>query len=332
MKKSLGFLAAFVAGLLLLIAGVSSNTAAPQGEFLYYKPQLQPLRYDLSIITRSQALALFGPGPEEEHEDIIAFSQTVERAGDGLLDIALTVAEINPGEQGPETTELYLTPRGGSAYKRQEIIGNAGHTVINLLGLVKEVRGIPHFGSTYFHPENLGGPPLNIYPAMSMLYPQFPLRFLEEGDSWKVEDETTIGSAEALPIRGLGTLKHELRMTLKKDMEYTLVGYSQRGKYQTAHIVFNGVFSVEGEMITEAGGDYIEATGRSSGELYFAPAEGLLVEVSIKNELNEQKSKDGNVVHWFSPEVGMATFLAQRTAAITWLTDQDVRFLLADTD
>ena len=85
-------------------------------------------------------------------------------------------------------------------------------------------------------------------------------------------------------------------------------------------------------MITEAGGDYIEGSGKTSGELYFAPGEGLLVEVSMKTEINQQKSRDGNVVHWFDSEVSMATFLAQRSAAITWLTEQDLHLVLSDTD
>ncbi len=137
-------------------------------------------------------------------------------------------------------------------------------------------------------------------------------------------------SGEALPIRGLGTLKHELSMTVKREFDYTLEDFVQKGKYKTAHISFNGTFSMGGEMITEAGGDYIEGSGRSSGELYFAPDEGLLVEVSIKSEVNVQKSQDGHAVHWFNPEVSMAVFLGQRTHAITWLTDQTVHFVLSE--
>jgi len=173
---------------------------------------------------------------------------------------------------------------------------------------------------------------MDLYPVMSMLYPQFPMRLLKEGESWKVQDEITIESAQALPIRGLGTLKHELDMTVKKDLEYTLAGFVQKGNYKTAHIRFNGTFIMNGEMITEAGGDYIEGNGRSSGELFFAPDEGLLVEVRIKNEVNEQKSQDGHVVHWFNPQVSMAVFFGQRTSPITWLTDQNVHFVLADGD
>ncbi len=332
MKKLLGCLAALVVAWPFSGVGGSSRVAAQDGQFFTYKPQVQSLKYDLSITTQSQAVALFLEGPREEHQDKISLTQRVERAGDGLLDIALTVDDLNGKEEEPPSSELHLTPRGGSAYKRKEIVGNTGHTVINLLGEVKEMRGIPHFGSVYFHPQNLGGPPLDIYPVMGMLYPQFPMRLLHEGEEWTVQDEILIESAQALPIRGLGTLKHELNMTVKRDLEYRLAGFVQRGKYKTAHIRFNGTFSMDGEMITEAGGDYIEGTGTSSGELYFAPDEGLLVEVLIQNEVNEQKSQDGHVVHWFNSEVSMAVFFGQRTPPITWLTDQTVHFVLAQAD
>ncbi len=186
MKKSVGCLAAFAVAILLSNVRGFSQVTESDGQFFSYKPQVQPLEYALSITTQSQAVALFLPGPQEEHADLISLTQKVERTGDGLLDIALTVDKLNTIEEGPQTSELHLTPRGGSAYKRKDIIGNTGHTLINLLGVVQEVRSIPHFGSVYFHPENLGGPPLDIYPVMTMLYPQFPMRLLREGDRWKV--------------------------------------------------------------------------------------------------------------------------------------------------
>ncbi len=330
MGKSKGDLGVCAVAFLIFAGWSSAHAASGDGALLYYRPQPQPLQYNLSITTRSQAVALFGPGPQEEHEDRIRLSQKVEESGDGLLGIALTVDGINLEEPEPRARELHLNPRGGSAYRRQEIIGNTGHTLINLLGAVKEVKGIPHFGSVEFHSQNLAGPPLGIYPALTLVYPQFPMRLLKKGDSWKIKDEFTIESAEALPIRGLGTLKHELIMTVKRDLDYTLIDYVPRGKYQTVHIGFNGTFSVDGEMVTEAGGDYLDGHGRSSGELYFAAAEGLLVEVLIKSKLNEQKAKDGNAAHWFNSEVSMAVFWGQPSAAVTWLTDQDVHLVLAD--
>ncbi|MDB4444159.1 hypothetical protein N9174_02335 [bacterium] len=329
--KRFGRCVVALAGFLVLYnLSISFSFAASDGALMHYKPQPRPLKYNLSITTKSQASALFNPGPLDEQEDVISISQRSEKAGVGLLDLTLTVEGINRELEKPNARELYLTPRGGSGYKRKDILGNTGHTLINLLGGVKEARGIPHFGSVYFHSESLVGPPLGIYPILTMIHPQFPLKLLKEGDAWEVNDEIEIGSAEAIPIGGLGTLKHELSMTVKREMVYTLIGYVEKGRRKTAHIGFKGTFSMEGEMITESGGDFIEGTGRSSGEFYFVPAEGLLVEALIKSEVNEEISKHGNVVHWFNPDVGMGVFFGQRTAPITWLTQRDLHFVLVD--
>lgn len=323
-----------VPGILALMLGgqVFPYAAAPDGQLFRYKPHVQPLRYELSIDTKSQALALYVDGPKEERRDVMRVSQRVEPAGDGgLLDLVLTVEEINLRDQEPEARALALSPRGGSAYRRRDIIGNSAHRVMNLLGAVTKAGGIPHIGSTYFHPDSLAGPPLDIYPVMTMLHPQFPLDLLEEGDTWKVQDEIAIGSAEALPLRGIATLKHELTMTVRRDLEYELVGYARRGAYETAQIRFSGTFNMDGQMMTEGGGDYIEGSANSSGELYFARAEGLIVEAAIRSRINERKSQDGIVVHWFNGTTNIAMQAGQRTAEITWLTDQVVRFALADT-
>lgn len=318
----------------LLFIGVqifSSASAADEDlRLLHYRPQLKPLRYDLSIATRSQADALFETGPKEEHRDILNVNQKVERAGEDLLDIVLTVDGINDKEQVSQAREFHLTPRGGSAYKREDILGNSGHTAINLLGVVKEAKGIPHFGSVYFHPDNLSGPPLDIYAVVAIIYPAFPLKLLKNGEGWKVRDQIAFGSADALPIRGLATLKADLAMTVKREMDYQLIDYVQRGKYKTAHIRFRGSFSMDGKMTTEGGGDYIAGDGTSSGELYFAPDEGLVIEVSMKNEASERKSQDGTIVHWFNAEKSIAITTARPTPEITWFTKQDVRFALAD--
>ena len=320
-------------GILALMLGGQAfpNAAASGGQLFHYRPRIQPLQYELSINTTSQALALYVDGPQEQRQDVMRLSQRVEPAGEGLLDLVLTVEEINLRDQEPEARALELSPRGGSAYRRRDIVGNSAHRVMNLLGAVSETGGIPHIGSTYFHPDSLAGPPLDIYPVMTMLHPQFPLELLEEGDTWQVQDEITIGSAEALPLRGIATLKHELTMTVRRDLEYEFVGYVRRGAYETAQIRFSGTFSMDGQMITEGGGDYIEGTGNSSGEFYFAPAEGLLVEAAIKSKINESKSQDGIVVHWFDGTTNIAMQTGQRTAGITFLTDQVVRFALTDT-
>ena len=315
---------------LFLSVGSFSSAWASNGEILHYRPQPRPLKYVLSIAGKSHALSLWDTGPLVEQEDVLNLDQEVETVGDGLLNIMWTVQGINREQEVPKTNSIHLVPRGGSGYKRKDIIGNSGHTLINLLGAVREAKAIPHIGSVYFHPESLAGPPLDIYGIATMIYPQFPLRSLKKGDRWKIKDEITIEPAEALLIGGLGTLKHELSMTVKRDLEYTLNGYVQKGSHRAAHIGFKGTFSMEGEMITQSGGDFIEADGKCSGEYYFALEEGLLMESLVKTKVTEQKSTSGNTVHWFNAETNMAVFLGQPTAPLTWLTEKDLHFVLVE--
>ncbi len=77
MKKSVKHLLVFLAAFLFLNAGGSSNAAPSQREFFHYRPHPEPLQYNLSITTTSRAFALFGPGPQEEHEDLLRLSVRV---------------------------------------------------------------------------------------------------------------------------------------------------------------------------------------------------------------------------------------------------------------
>lgn len=330
MTTFLGRLVPLLAALPLVGGQLSFDAAAAEGEFLYYRPHSQPLRYVLSVTTRSQADALFEPGPREERTDTISLSQKVEAAGEGLLDIVLTVDDINLRDQRPKAGAYQLNPRGGSAYERRDILGNSGHTLVNHLGAVREMRGIPHFGSLYFHPDSLTGAALDLYRALAMLYPEFPLRLLTQGDRWKVKNQIPIRSAEALPIRGIATLKHDLTMTVDRDIDYEVVGYVQKGQFKTVHVRFRGTFAMDGKMALEGGTDYLAGSGTSAADLYFALGEGVLVEASMKSEVNERKSQDGEAVHWFNATQSMALSTARRTTEITWLTEQDLHFALAD--
>lgn len=299
----------------LLWSSVSSGE-----ELLHYTSHL-PLKYNLTITAKSQAEALFRPGPVEEHKDMLTLSQQVQKVGEGLLDIAYTVDEINWEEHGPSA---------GSAYKREEILGNTGHIKVNLLGKVEEAGGIPHISSRYFHRDSLDGPPLDIYRALMMLYPQFPLRLLKKGDSWKVRDKILMESAEALPIRGIATLKYELEMTVKRSIKYTLIDYVQKNGHRAAHIGFDATFSTDGTIITESQENYTEGDGSCSGELYFSVDEGILLEVSMESEVNEMKSQGGRARHWFNPEQSITIALGgYKSTPITWLTKQEIHFELA---
>jgi hypothetical protein len=328
MTRKLG--GCLIAVFLLLSVGSLPSAWASDGEILHYRPQPRPLKFVLSIAGKSHALSLWETGPLVEQEDVLNLSQKVETAGDGLLKTTWTVQGINREQEAPKTNSIHLVPRGGSGYKRKDIIGNSGHTLINLLGAVREAKAIPHIGSVYFHPESLNGPPLDIYGITTLIYPRFPLRALKEGDRWKIKDEITIEPAEALLIGGLGTLKHELNMTVKRELAYTLNSFVQKGSHRTAHIGFKGTFSMEGEMITQSGGDFIEADGKCSGAFYFALEEGLLMESLIETKVTEQKSTSGNTVHWFNSETNMAVFLGQPTAPLTWVTEKDLHFVLVE--
>ena len=102
----------------LLLVWINPGATAYGGEILHYRPQPLPLKYNLTIATKSQAMALFDEGPLEEQKDVINLSQKVVEMDAGLLQIELTVLGINRAKPEPKATELYLTPRGGAAYKR----------------------------------------------------------------------------------------------------------------------------------------------------------------------------------------------------------------------
>ncbi len=293
-----------IPAILLLSLAISVNALAVDSTLLHYKSHYSKLKYGLTMTSKSRPEALFELGPQEETEDFLTLGQRVGSASDGLLDIALTVDGINWEQHGPSR---------GSAYKREEIIGNTGHLRVNVLGKVAEASGIPHFSSIYFHRDNLSGPPLDIYRTLTMLYPQFPMRLLKKGDRWKSRDEIFIESAKALPIRGIATLKYEL----------------ERKGHRAARVGFDATFSTAGAITTEAVEHYTEGDGTSSGDLYFSLDDGILLEVMMKSELNETRSTGGRVRHWFNPEKSINILLGgQKSTPITWLTKQETHFEL----
>ncbi|MDB4444162.1 hypothetical protein N9174_02350 [bacterium] len=204
--------------------------------------------------------------------------------------------------------------------------------MIDLLGRPKEVRFLPHFGSRAFHNRSADDPVLDIYRVMLMVYPQFPLKRLRAGESWGVKDKVTMTTADVLPIRGIGVRSYELEMTVIKDFTYTFVGYVQRDGDRVAHISFKGGFSTEGSIFSASTGDYVQGSGVSSGEYYFAPDRGLLLEGSLKSRFTENKSQDGTVAKYLVPSsVGVPKrvfvyYYDQRSLPFIWRTNQTVLF------
>lgn len=310
---------------LLLSFGIPLTAFAAGGELLVFKPHSQPLKYNLMVKTHSELETnsrSFGTerGVTVEHEDVLALSQRVEKIDGGLLDIALTVDEINLIPHGPSI---------GAQYKREEIIGNSRHTTVSLLGEVQEVKGFPHFASGNYYFGGHDSAPLDFYRVMLMIYPQFPLRLLKAGDSWEVKDKITVEAADI--VGAVAAIEHNLDVKLNRRIKYTLLGYTERMGYRTAHIAFEARYGFDVSMISTYNGYYSDGSGEDTGEFYFAPEEGIVVEASIKSNPVENKSVDGMTVFvWLDGKTRIFLDLHDRTTVpLKWRTDKTISFELA---
>ncbi|MDA2934731.1 hypothetical protein MYX82_10370 [Acidobacteria bacterium AH-259-D05] len=306
-----------------LLSGVCGFILGEEGELLILKPHPQDLKYNLTIQAHSEVDTNQGHNQGsifEDHNDIMALRQKVSEAKDGLLEIELTVQEINWEEHGATS---------GKRFKREEIIGNTHRAKINLLGKIEEVESFPHFASREFYRESLDGPPMDHWRIMTMLYPQFPLNLVRKGQSWEIEDEFSIRPAEALAIAGIMPIRYDLEMVVKRTIKYTLVDYLQKMGYRTARIGFEAIFRTDGEVHGAEEGDYTEGNGKSSGEFYFAPEEGILVEATFKESVVERRARDGHFRYWISRDQSVfAEAYDQTSIPLIWRTDKTVRFAL----
>ena len=295
------------------------------GDLLAFKPYATPLDYNLSI--KTHAVIDSGPGGIQEgifrdHEDLLTLSQQVKAAEDGLLDIITTVKEINLTPYGP----IY-----GAVYKRADIPGNSQQIKINLLGEVQEAKVIPHFGSSAFWQNGEDGPPLDFYNILLMLNPRFRLGVLNIGDTWEVEDTIEPELADALPVAGRGPLQYKLMMTIRQKTKYTLLGYERQRGYRCIRIGFEAEFKTDGVMRDSHTGSYTEGNGKSDGEFFFAPKEGLLVSVSMMHHAIERLSKDGQMIRFITPEE--MVFLNsedQKSVPLPWRADRIVTLELIE--
>ncbi len=295
---------------------------AAENQLLIFKPHLEGLKYRLTIevhsvidMNSSAQGSIF-----EDHDDILTLTQKVSETDGGLLDIDLTVEDINWKEHGPTNGKMAL---------REEIIGNSHHTKINLLGEIQEVQSFTHFGSNAFYRENLDGPALDNWRIMTMLYPQFPLNMVGEGESWEIEDELLITPAEALAIADVMSVRHDFEMVVKRKIKYTLLDYVQKAGYRTAHIGFEATVRTDGEVHGSEEGDYTEGNGNSSGEFYFAPEEGILVGATFNEHIIERKAKDGHFRYYLSADKSLhAEAYDQTSIPFIWRSDKTVEFTL----
>ncbi len=298
-------------------------------ELFYYKPYEGTLHYDLTIHTH----ALLDTGlPEQygkivrDHEDIMALSQRVEETEEGLLDIATTVDKINP----LPSSRGFGPP--GVVYKREEIQGNTQHIKINLLGKVEEALVLPHIASQYFWSDGQDGPPLDFYNVLTLLNPRFPLELLDPGDSWESEDVIELEVADPLPLAGLMVIRYELEMTVQQKINYTLLDFVEKKGYRCARISFEAEFKTDGVIYGGSGnGRYVDGLGKSSGELCFAPREGILVSVSMTHHASEKLSRDGQIRTNLTPrEVIVLYAYDQTTVPLPWRSERTVSLELAE--
>ncbi|MDB4444164.1 hypothetical protein N9174_02365 [bacterium] len=315
--------------LCLLILGVCGGVFGAEGELLTFKPHAEPLKYSLNIKTHSDLETNWRTyetkrGVAVKHEDMLSLTQSVKETGDGLLDIALTVDEINLIPHGPSI---------GAQYKREQIVGNTQHIKVNLLGKVEAANGLPHFASQHYYFRGHDGPPLDMYRVMPMIYPRFPLQILKAGSRWEAKDTITVAAAEIPPMGGVAALAYDLEHKTKRRIKYTLVGFEERKGYRTAHIAFEAKYGFEASCITTYRGIYSEGSGEDKGEFYFAPKEGIVVEATIKSRAVENKSSDGQTTTmWLDPKTMIFLDLVdgQRTVPLKWRSEKTISLELAN--
>ena len=310
--------------LFLLLQGVSAAQSGAEHALLIYKPQSAPLTYDLQVTTHS-LLEVSWPRQAPitiDHEDILTISQEVTETDEGLLDVALTVDAINPLPPDREQTGL-----AGDRYQRADIVGNSQHLVMSVLGEVKEATGLPHFSSLFYYARGLDIVAFDTYRVLLMLYPQFPLRLLDVGDSWSVEDEVTVKNADT------GYLRISLNMVVDRKMTYTLAGFTERNGYRTAHITFEAEYGFDASSFAASEEFFSDGTGEDVGEFYFAPKEGVVVEASIQSKPVETKSHGGEMVrlHFDSQTSRFVNLRGDHTTVpLKWYTDKMISFQLAE--
>lgn len=314
------------AALALLAASAVLPALAVESEVLVYRPTTQSLSYQLDVESVSE---LDASNPRfdviRKHKDILGIDLKVEPAEDGLLDQVVTVTAINPRKYLP----WMFT--GGSQWKREQVVGNAQRTRIDLLGRVQKATGVFQFASSLFYGTE-DGPPLDMYRVLGMLHPQLPLRALKKGDAWQVKDEVTVAAAPSKAEAGLPQQRHEtLSAHVRRDLKYRLIDYVDHKGVQAAHIEVKGSFRRKDEAQQSTGGQYKNANGRVEGEFFIDRKKGIVLEATLKSQFYESFAEDGPTVgHWINPKQMIFLVLEEgrTTVPLGWRVKQTARFEL----
>lgn len=329
----------------LLVSGlmVWGPALAAEGDraLLAYKGQPGALTYTLTVKTNLNTLTHGGGGwrgdvVRKSHEDILGLRLEPKERSDGLIDQTLHFTSVNG-----KTKALGLSPgaREGDVpilwLKREDIVGKSQGVRMDLLGRVKEATGVPHFVSPGFHNRTSDGPPLDMYRVLVTIFPQFSLKRVSPGETWTVKDETIVREVQEEAQSGPfdPTQSHKLEAKLKRDITYTHQGFVERGGHRTAVIGITGSYAFDAKGVEPNNGHYVKGNGKLSGEYYFAPAQGIVVEVSLKNKLYQSYTFDGLLVSYFmNPKEKVSLILEDSTMPVVpWEGEQTVRLELGGT-
>lgn len=320
------------AALALGWAGVTAAATAEK-ELLIYKGQPAALAYRLEVKTHHKVFDHRGGGyrkktPERSHHDIIGFNLAVSEKPDGKVDQKLTFTSINGksaklwGRQG-DVPVIWLN--------REQIVGNNQKLEMDLLGRVVAATGAPHFMSPSYRPKRSpDGPALDMYRILTMIFPQFPLRRVAVGETWRVKDKYTVGPAPEKDDAAIWKRPHKLDAKIRRNLRLTLKGFEQKGGYRVARIAVKGRFSADIKGIEPNNGHYVTTAGDVSGEFLFAPEKGLLVEATFKNKYHYSYAKDGVLVSIFlTPKERVSLLLEDDTTPpVPWRGNQSVHLEL----
>ncbi len=125
-------------------------------------------------------------------------------------------------------------------------------------------------------------------------------------------------------------LNYDLEMTVKQKIQYTLLDFVEKRGYRCARISFEAQFTTDGARYTPSHGSYLKGNGESSGELCFAPKEGILVSASMTHNASERKSQDGLIRTFITPrEMIWLEADDQTTVPLPWRSERIVSLELA---
>ena len=306
---------------------------------LQYKPWTEAADYNIEIMARSELETSGGrsEGGRREpivrkHNDRMFLELRMEREANGALESVLTVKKINPLPRRKRRRKGGMRGTSGSAYKRSEIVGNSQKTTMDAQGNIRTATGLPHFASRGFHIRGGDGPALDMYRVLIMIHPRFPKKMVGKGDRWEVKDEVWVKDAQVTKTTG-GTmpLNYSIISKIKRRLTYTLVGFGKKKGYRTAQIRFEGRFNSEAEAQGPTKGNYKSGGGKVRGELYFALAEGKVVDLTMDSNVTEAYSQDGVSISFYlnrRERVFLDVLEGRTNPPLLWRTDQKVRFEL----